>query len=122
TLGGVFVVSSLIGVISNGLEAQMDRLRKGRSLVLEQNHVLILGWSTHVFTILSELVTANENQKKARIVILADKDKVEMEDGIRARVELRGAMRINCRPGSPIDLTDLEIANPHKARSIIILP
>jgi ion channel POLLUX/CASTOR len=122
TLGGVFVVSSLIGVISNGLEAQMDRLRKGRSLVLEQNHILILGWSTHVFTILSELNIANENQSRARVVILADKDKVEMEDEIRERVELKGSMRIICRSGSPIDLTDLEIANPHAARSIIILP
>ncbi len=122
TLGGVFVVSSLIGVISNGLETQMGRLRKGRSLVLEQDHILILGWSTHVFTVLSELITANENQRKARIVILADKDKVEMEDEIRERVELKGALRIICRSGSPIDLTDLEIANPHTARSIIILP
>ena len=122
TLGGVFVVSSLIGVISNGLEAQMDRLRKGRSLVLEEGHILILGWSSHVFTIASELNIANENQRKARIVILADKDKVEMEDELRERVELKGSMRIICRSGSPIDLTDLEIANPHTARSIIILP
>ena len=31
TLGGIFIVSALIGVLSNGLEAQMERLRKGRS-------------------------------------------------------------------------------------------
>src|SRR5690349_4533730 len=122
TLGGIFVVSTLIGVLSNGIEDQMDRLRKGRSKVLENNHTLVLGWSAQIFTILNELMTANENQSNARIVILADKDKVEMEDEIRERVEARGKTRIICRSGSPIDPNDLEITSPHSAKSIIVLP
>ncbi|HEX9330733.1 MAG TPA: NAD-binding protein [Anaerolineales bacterium] len=122
TIGGIFVVSTLIGVLSNGIEAQMDRLRKGRSKVLESNHTLVLGWSPQVFTILNELMIANENQNKARIVVLADKDKVEMEDEIRERVEVKGKTRIICRSGSPIDPNDLEITSPHAAKSIIVLP
>ena len=122
TLGGIFVVSALIGVLNNGIETQMERLRKGRSVVLESNHALVLGWSPQVFTILNELMTANENQNKARIVVLADKDKVEMEDEIRERVQVRGKTRIICRNGSPIDPNDLEIASPHTAKSIIVLP
>lgn len=122
TLGGIFVVSALIGVLNNGLEEQMDRLRKGRSQVLESNHTLILGWSPQIFTVLNELMSANENQTKARIVVLADKDKVEMEDEIRERVEVKGKTRIICRNGSPIDPTDIEITSPHNAKSIIVLP
>jgi voltage-gated potassium channel Kch len=122
TVGGIFVVSTLIGVLSNGIERQMDHLRKGRSRVLETNHTLILGWSPQIFTILSELMIANENQHQARIVVLAEKDKVEMEDEIRERVEELGSTRIICRSGSPIDPTDLEIASPHLAKSIIVLP
>jgi voltage-gated potassium channel Kch len=122
TLGGIFVVSALIGVLNNAIESQMERLRKGRSLVLETNHTLVLGWSTQIFTILNELMTANENQPNARIVILADKDKVDMEDEIRERVEVKGKTRIICRNGSPIDPNDLEIASPHAAKSIIVLP
>jgi voltage-gated potassium channel Kch len=122
TLGGVFVVSTLIGVLSNGIEDQMEHLRKGRSLVLESNHTLILGWSPQIFTILNELMTANENQSYARIVVLADKDKVEMEDEIRERVEVKGKTRIICRNGSPIDPNDIEIVSPHTAKSIIVLP
>ena len=122
TLGGIFVVSALIGVLNNAIESQMERLRKGRSLVLETNHTLILGWSAQIFTILNELMTANENQRNARIVVLADKDKVEMEDEIRERVERRGRTRIICRNGSPIDPNDLEITSPHTAKSIIVLP
>jgi len=122
TLGGIFVVSALIGVLNNAIESQMERLRKGRSLVLETNHSLVLGWSTQIYTVLNELMAANENQPNARIVILADKDKVDMEDEIRERVEVKGKTRIICRNGSPIDPKDLEIASPHAAKSIIVLP
>jgi ion channel POLLUX/CASTOR len=122
TLGGIFIVSTLIGVLSNGIESQMDHLRKGRSLVLESSHTLVLGWSSQIFTVLHELMIANENQSKACIVVLADRDKVEMEEEIRERVEFRGRTKVICRSGSPIDPTDLEIASPHTAKSIIILP
>jgi ion channel POLLUX/CASTOR len=123
TFGGVFVVSALIGILNNGLEDKLDELRKGRSVVLENDHTLILGWNPQIFNIVSELVTANENRRSgAVIVVLADHDKVEMEDAIRERIPDTKNTRVICRFGSPIDLTDLEIASPHTARSIIILP
>ncbi|MFN8386971.1 MAG: NAD-binding protein [Anaerolineales bacterium] len=122
TLGGIFIVSALIGVLNNAIEGQIDRLRKGRSQVLETNHTLVLGWSAQIFTVLNELMAANENQSAARIVVLADKDKVEMEDEIRERVEVKGKTRIICRSGSPIDPNDIEITSLHEAKSIIVLP
>jgi ion channel POLLUX/CASTOR len=122
TIGGIFVVSTLIGVLTTGVESKLEELRKGHSRVLESGHTLILGWSPQVFTILSELMIANENQKNARIVILADEDKVEMEDEIHGRVKNTGSTRVICRSGDPIDLTALEIGSPHTAKSIIILP
>ena len=121
TIGGIFVVSSLIGIISSGLESKLTDMRKGRSFVIEQHHTLILGWSPQIFSILSELVLANANQRRAAIVVLADRDKVEMEDDIRGRIGPTGRTRIVCRSGSPIDLSDLEIANPHASKSIIVL-
>jgi len=122
TIGGIFVVSTLIGVLTAGVEGKLEELRKGRSRVLENGHTLILGWSPQIFTILSELMIANENQKNASIVILADKDKVEMEDEVHGRVKKAGKTKIICRSGSPTDLSDLEIGSPHSAKSIIILP
>ncbi|NUQ84822.1 MAG: NAD-binding protein [Anaerolineales bacterium] len=122
TLGGIFIVSALIGVLNNAIQGQMERLRKGRSLVIEEGHTIVLGWSAQIFTILNELMIANENQPHARIVVLADQDKVEMEDEIRERVEVRGRTRIICRNGNPIDPNDLEIVSPHTAKSIIVLP
>jgi voltage-gated potassium channel Kch len=122
TFGGVFVVSALIGILNNGLEDKLDELRKGRSQVLESDHTLILGWTPQIFTIISELIVANESRKSgAVIVVLADEDKVEMEDAVSERISDTKNTRIIFRSGSPIDLTDLEIASPHTARSIIIL-
>lgn len=100
TLGGIFIVSSLIGVLTSGLESKMDELRKGRSFVIESDHTLILGWSSTVFTIISELVLANENQKAPRIVILADKDKVEMEEEIHSKVGATGARASSVAPAA----------------------
>lgn len=122
TVGGILIVSTLIGVLTAGVEGKLEDLRKGRSKVLESGHTLLLGWSPQIFTILSELMAANVNQKNARLVALADKDKVAMEDEIRERVETVGSTRVICRSGSPMDPTDLEIVNPHEARSIIVLP
>ncbi len=67
------------------------------------------------------LVIANENQKKPRVVILADRDKVEVEEEIVAKVGDTKNTRVVCRSGNTIDLVDLEIVNPHAAKSIIIL-
>ncbi len=122
TIGGIFIVSTLIGILSSGLESKLDELRKGRSKILEQGHTLILGWSPQIFTIIQELIYANANQKNAVIAVLADKDKVEMEDEIKTRVVMQGHTRILCRSGSPMDIADLEIANPHDTKAIIILP
>jgi len=121
TVGGIFLVSTLIGILTSGLEGKLDELRKGRSLVCERDHTVILGWSPQIFSILSELVLANESRAGAAIAVLADKDKVEMEDEIRAKVGSPRRVRIVCRTGSPIDPGDLAIVNPNEARSIIVL-
>jgi voltage-gated potassium channel Kch len=121
TLGGLFVVSALIGVIATALDEKLLELRKGRSFVVERDHTLVLGWSDAVFTILGELAIANESERKPSVVILAERDKVEMEDAIRAKVaDLKGT-RVICRTGSPIDSNDIAIANPQAARSVIVL-
>src|SRR5215211_5812033 len=45
TVGGIFILSTLIGVLTSGIEGKIESLRKGRSHVIEQGHTVILGWS-----------------------------------------------------------------------------
>jgi voltage-gated potassium channel Kch len=121
TVAGIFVFSTLIGVLSSGIETQLDHLRKGRSLVLEKEHTIILNWSPSIFDVISELVIANESRKRPRIVIMANRDKVEMEDEISDKIADLKNTRIICRSGDPADLYDLSIVNPDESRSIVIL-
>ena len=121
TLGGIFVVSILVGLITNGIQDRVEALRKGRSMVCEEDHTVILGWSPQVFSIVSELCLANESRGRAAIAILADKDKVEMEDEIRDKCGSFGKTRLVCRTGSPIDPGDVALVRPDAARSIIVL-
>ncbi len=121
TIAGIFVFSALIGILNSGFESKIEELRKGKSRVLEKDHTLILGWSSKVFTIISELIVANSNKKDAVIVILSDLSKTEMEDRIREIFPSTGTTRIVCRTGNPIALNDLNIASPNEAKSIIVV-
>jgi voltage-gated potassium channel Kch len=121
TIGGVFIISTLIGVLTSGVEGKLDNLRKGRSRVIEKGHTVILGWSEQIFTIISELVAANENQSNSCLVILGDRDKVEMEEDIKSKAGDLKKTRLVCRSGSPMEISDLEIVNLNLAKSIIIL-
>lgn len=121
TIAGIFIVSALIGVLSTGLEAKIAELRKGRSRVLEDGHTIILNWSPSTVDIIKELASANAGGKPSRIVILADRDKVEMEDEIAAKAPKLRGVRVICRSGNPCDLNALAIVNPAAAKSIIVL-
>ncbi|WAL99312.1 CASTOR/POLLUX-related putative ion channel [Streptomyces sp. Je 1-369] len=120
--GGIFLMSTLIPVISAGLQNQLARLRRGRSVVVESGHTVVLGWSPHVHSVLSELVEANRNQRRACVTILAEKDRPEMEAAIRERVGRTATTRVVCRSGDPTDPVDIAIVSPSSARSIIVIP
>ncbi|MCU0446358.1 MAG: hypothetical protein MUE85_15735 [Microscillaceae bacterium] len=121
TVLGLLTVATLVALITTQVNNILIDLRKGRSIVVEEGHIVILGWSSKIFPIIRELIKANANQKRSRIVVLADRDKVEMEDEIAEKITETGRTKIICRTGNPIDLDDLEIVNPHDAKSIIIV-
>jgi voltage-gated potassium channel Kch len=121
TLTGIFVMSTLIGILTAGIEEKLVDLRKGRSKVVESGHTVILGWSPQVFSIIAELVVANENTRRPCVVVLGTEDKVVMEDAIRDQVGDAGRTRIVCRTGDPTDVGDLEIVSLNTAKSIIVL-
>jgi ion channel POLLUX/CASTOR len=121
TLLGVLIGGSLIGLIVAAVDSKVEQLRRGRSVVAERGHTLILGWSPRVFTLISEIVDANANQRRGRIVVLAAEEKPVMEEAIRERVGDTKTTRIVCRTGDPSSPQDLLIANADEARSIVVL-
>lgn len=120
TLSGIFIISTLIGVIANAVEDKMKELRKGRSTVIEKDHIVILGWSSQIFCVVRELLTAGYGMKR-KIVILGDKDKVEMEEEIVKRIGFKSSRRVICRRGRSLDSTDLHMVSIETSKSVIIL-
>ena len=121
SLVGLMIFGAFLGAVVSGMNSRLDRLRQGRSVVLERDHTLILGWSPRVFRILSELAAANESRRRSTVVILAQEGKPQMEEAIRERVPDMRNTRVVCRTGNPVVWADLEIVNHRQARSVIVL-
>ncbi|MET8337872.1 NAD-binding protein [Streptosporangium canum] len=120
-LTGLVIFGTLVGLIETGLDRKLARLRKGRSQVIEHDHTVVLGWSEQVFLILSELAVANAGRGRSRVAILADMDRVSMEEAIRERAVLPRRMRVVCRTGNPTDPVDVAIVSPERAHAVIVL-
>ena len=80
---GLILFSSMVAFITSVFESKLDELRRGRSIVLERDHTLILGFGNRILEIIKELIEANESEADAAIVILAEDDKEEMDNTIR---------------------------------------
>ena len=66
---GLILFSSMVAFITSVFEAKLDELRRGRSLVLESGHTLILGFGDRILEVIRELIEANESESDASIVI-----------------------------------------------------
>lgn len=121
TLGGLVAVSLVIGLLSNAVDSRLEHLRRGRSLVLESGHVLILGSSAKLPIVIRELMQAYASTSRKSIVVLADEDKVELEESLRRQLPRESRTRLVVRRGEPASLHDLAQVRPELAGSVIIL-
>lgn len=58
---GMGFFSTFIGIINNAISKRMKDLSKGHSKIIEDGHIVILGFSDNIHTILTEINKANEN-------------------------------------------------------------
>ena len=120
TLVGMFITSFLIGTISNGIKDKVNNLRRGKSRVIEEGHVIIIGFDENITSIIEELALANANSSDAVVVVLAEKDKSDMEEMISERVGDLGNLRVVCRSGRPDSPKDLKVCSLDTCKSIIV--
>jgi len=118
---GLVLFSSLVAFITNQFEERIQSLRKGKSRVIENGHTLILGFRSRVVEIIRELIIANESEKDAAIVILAEEDKEVMDDFFNEHLPDRKTTRIITRNGTTSSLEALRKMNVEQAKSIVIL-
>lgn len=118
----ITLAASVTGFAVGAINRTFERLRKGKSPVIESGHTLILGWSSRVYPILKELAVANENVRKPLVVIFANQTREYMEDQIADHIEEGlGNLKVITRSGDPLNPTELKRANVSGAKSIIVL-
>jgi len=120
-LTGVVIFSALIAFLTTALDQAIAHLKKGHSQVLESGHTLILGWGPRVVEMLRELVEANASEKNSVVVILAEEEKEEMDEYLRANFTERKNTRIVTRSGSSGSVQSLRGVSSHRAKSAIVL-
>ena len=118
---GLIFFSSLVAFITEEFESRLKLLRKGKSIVVEQDHTLILGFNDRIIDIIKELVIANESEDYAAVVILSEEDKEEMDDFLRNNVGNTSSTRLITRTGSTSNIANLNKVGLQSASSIIIL-
>jgi len=119
-LSGLMVIATLIGIVSSSIENVMLSFKKGKTFVVEKDHVIILGWNDQIFTIIKELEIAHENTKRICIVIMSSQEPEIMRDEIENRVSLKN-LDIVYRSGNVLDIEDLKKISIKDSKSIIVL-
>lgn len=129
-IGMVVFMAGLVGILTSLIMSSLKKLHEGRSAVVFNNHVVVIGWNNEVFTLISELLTVWND---TGIAMLAAEPKETAEDEIERRVYSQVGQsrdrkiinqlktRVVYRNGSPLALRDLQRVGVHKARHVIVL-
>lgn len=118
---GLFITSLLISIISSALEEKIEDIKKGNSIVVESNHIIIIGFVEGEYTLIKELIKS-ANRKELSIVVCCDRDKSEVEELIKDNVECPNNVRIICRTIQSITPTSLECCSVDTCKAVIISP
>ena len=120
-MAGIIIFSALIAFITTALDAMIQDFRQGRGRVIESDHTLILGWSDQVPELIKELILANESERSAAVVILADRDKEAMDTALYKALPERKTTKIVTTMGAPTSGSELRRVSLETARSVVIL-
>ncbi len=121
TIVGIFLVATIIGLISSAIDSRVESLRRGRSQVVESGHTVIIGVNDKIDSVISELVEANASRRDAAVVVLCEGDPVDVGDELRASLPDLRSTRLIVRSGSPTRRGDIALVNPADAKSVIVL-
>lgn len=121
TISGIVLFGTLIGTIATTMQARLEKLRRGRTIVLESDHSVILGWSPWITVLVNDLIRAAGARRRAAIVVLATEDRAEMEEALRAATGHRRGPRVISRNGDPTIASELHRVNIREARTVMAI-
>ena len=120
-IAGVFYISVLIGIITSAIEEKIASLKRGNSLVLERDHIVVLGFYPGEYTLLRQLILAAEG-KPACVVLAEDMPREDMEQDIGENLDLPPNFRIVCRTVDITDPSSMEKCSVETCKTVIVSP
>ncbi len=121
TLFGILIAGTLIGIIAAGVEQRIEAMQRGRSGVVETDHVVILGASGHLAVLIEQLALAGRTRRRNVIVVLADRMPTELSHEVRSATPDLYGTKLVFRWGDPSNVDDLEMVALRSARSVLVL-
>lgn len=118
---GLLITSVLIGIISSAIDEKIASLKKGGLAVMEEDHIVVLGFKPGEYTLIQELVYGADKRPRC-IVVGSELSREEMEECIRDNVICPKNVRILCRTVNIFDPVTLERCSLNTCRTILISP
>lgn len=120
-IAGVLFTSVLIGIFTSAIEERITDLKRGNSLVLEKDHIVVLGFHSREYTLLKQLILAAAG-KPTCIVVAENMDREEMEQKIAENLAIPDNVRIVCRTVDITDPVSIEKCSVETCKTIIVNP
>lgn len=120
TICGALVMSFLTGAFASKMAERIGDLKSGKSPVVEDGHVLVLGFDSKVTFLARELARSGQ---RLVVVTLSTDDKERVEQAMRpAKRVPHNRARFLARTGDPRSEIALLRVTADKTRAIIIVP
>ena len=122
---GVATFAVIIGLASERISSSVDGLRVSNARVQEVGHTVVVNWGEYTRPMMRQLEAARrEGRLSGTVLVLADKDKEEMDEVIEDELGRIPGARLNVltRKGSPLELNHMDRVAAATARRIILLP
>lgn len=116
---GLLLTSILIGIISSAIEEKVTNLKRGNSLVLEKDHIVILGFTIGEYTLINQLILS-AGDSDCCILIASDNERDVLEQSIIENVSVPKNVKIICRTVDIFDPVSLQKCSLKTCRNIII--
>ena len=119
---GILYFSVVLALVVEAVQFKMKALREGKSMVVEKDHIVMLGWSEKSLLFIKEIILANESEGGGVVVVLcADgKEKMERELSLMLkRREMKGTSVV-FRQGSRLMVGDLDKVSVHTAKAVVV--
>ncbi|HET6702971.1 MAG TPA: hypothetical protein VFH14_14250 [Gemmatimonadaceae bacterium] len=129
-LGYVLFLGALIAIMTQWLNATLNRLQQGLTPIAQNDHIVILGWTNRTATIIEELLLSEErvrrflrthHTRKLRMAVLIEDLRPEVVQELRERLgPLWDYRKIIFRSGTPLRLDHLDRVDFSNAAAILL--